>query len=65
MPDQHRLEGFVAGGRVAAEVFVLRPDYRALLIAVDGIAPGPREPASEQLLMSAEAAARAALAISR
>jgi DNA/RNA-binding domain of Phe-tRNA-synthetase-like protein len=61
MPDQDGLEEFVAGGRVAAEVFALRPDYRALLIAVDGIAPCPSDAASEELLLSAEAAARAAL----
>lgn len=61
MPDQDELEEFVAGGRVAADVFALRPDYRALLIAVDGIAPGPSDPASAELLLLAEAAARLAL----
>jgi len=61
MPDQDELEEFVAGGWVAADVFALRPDYRALLIAVDGIAPGPSDPASGELLLSAEASARMAL----
>jgi DNA/RNA-binding domain of Phe-tRNA-synthetase-like protein len=61
MPNRDGLEEFVAGGRVAAEVFALRPDYRALLIAVDGIAPGPSDPASEELLLMAETAARMAL----
>jgi DNA/RNA-binding domain of Phe-tRNA-synthetase-like protein len=40
-------------------VFDLRPDYRALLLAVDGLAPGPGDADSESLLASAEAAARA------
>jgi DNA/RNA-binding domain of Phe-tRNA-synthetase-like protein len=61
MPDQDKLEEFLSGGRVAADVFALRPDYRALLIAVDGIAPGPSDPASDELLLAAEVAARAAL----
>ena len=43
MADQNELEEFVTGARVAADVFTLRPDYRALLIAVDGIAPGPSD----------------------
>jgi DNA/RNA-binding domain of Phe-tRNA-synthetase-like protein len=42
-------------------VFALRPDYRALLLAVDGITPGGSDDASEALLRSAEDAARAAL----
>jgi len=31
------LREFLAGGRVDAAVFALRPHYRALLLAVDGI----------------------------
>jgi DNA/RNA-binding domain of Phe-tRNA-synthetase-like protein len=46
---------------VAGSVFALRPDYRALLIAVDGIVPGPSDDQSEALLLEAETAARAAL----
>src|SRR5207237_8609543 len=43
-------------------VFALRPDYRALLVAVDGIVPGPSDEASEALVQAAEASVRAALA---
>lgn len=55
-------EQFLAGGRVDPDVFALRPDYRVLLIAVDGIVPGPSDEASEQVLRAAEQAARQALA---
>ncbi|MDT0196491.1 phenylalanine--tRNA ligase beta subunit-related protein [Arthrobacter sp. AB6] len=46
---------------VEPAVFELRPDYRALLIAVDGLVPGPSDEASNTLLEKAEAAAQAAL----
>jgi DNA/RNA-binding domain of Phe-tRNA-synthetase-like protein len=52
---------FLAGARVDAAVFALRPDYRVLLLAVDGIVPGPGDQASDALLLAAEAAAREAL----
>ena len=39
----------------------LRPDYRALLIAVDGLVPGPSDDASDALLAQAESSARSAL----
>jgi DNA/RNA-binding domain of Phe-tRNA-synthetase-like protein len=55
------LQQFLAGGRVDAAVFALRPDYRALLLAVHGLVPGPGDPGSEALLHTAEAAAREAL----
>jgi DNA/RNA-binding domain of Phe-tRNA-synthetase-like protein len=51
---------FLAGACVDATVFALRPDYRVLLLAVDGIVPGPDDQASDALL-AAEAAAREAL----
>ena len=38
------VQGFLAGACVDAEVFALRPDYRVLLLAVDGIRPGPGRP---------------------
>jgi DNA/RNA-binding domain of Phe-tRNA-synthetase-like protein len=50
---------FLAGAQVDAGVFALRPDYRALLLVVDGLVPGPSDEASETHLRSAEAAARA------
>jgi len=55
------LEEFLAGARVDAAVFALRPDYRALLLAVDGLVPGPGDQDSDALLQAAEAAAREAL----
>jgi DNA/RNA-binding domain of Phe-tRNA-synthetase-like protein len=56
------LEAFLAAGSIGAEVCALRPDYRALLLAVDGIVPGPSDDVSEALLSAAEHAARDALA---
>ncbi|MCW2810544.1 MAG: hypothetical protein JWP61_1002 [Friedmanniella sp.] len=47
--------------RVDPAVFALRPDYRALLIAVEGIVPAPSDEASDHLLQVAESAARRAL----
>ena len=61
MPDVSTLEQFLAGGQVRAAVFALRPDYRAMLLAVDGLVPGPSDPASDVLLQAAESAAREAL----
>jgi DNA/RNA-binding domain of Phe-tRNA-synthetase-like protein len=61
MPDAGMLEDFLAGARVDAAVFALRPDYRAMLLAVDGIVPGPSDAGSDALLQAAEAAARQAL----
>lgn len=37
------LEQVLAGARVEGEVFALRPDYRAVLLAVDGLVPGPSD----------------------
>jgi DNA/RNA-binding domain of Phe-tRNA-synthetase-like protein len=61
VPDLGVLQEFLAGGRVDAAVFALRPDYRAMLLAVDGLVPGPGDQASDALLQAAEAAAREAL----
>src|SRR5580700_952721 len=52
---------FLAGGHVDAAVFALRPDYRAMLLAVGGLVPGPSDEASDALLEAAESAAREAL----
>jgi DNA/RNA-binding domain of Phe-tRNA-synthetase-like protein len=52
---------FLAGGQVDAAVFALRPDYRAMLLAVDGLVPGPSDSGSDALLQAAEAAADEAL----
>jgi DNA/RNA-binding domain of Phe-tRNA-synthetase-like protein len=56
------LDAYLAGSAVATDVWDLRPDYRAMLIAVDGIEPGPSDEATEVLLQAAEESARAALA---
>ncbi|GEP34314.1 hypothetical protein NSZ01_20820 [Nocardioides szechwanensis] len=56
-PHSHGAQQLLAGGRVDAAVFDLRPDYRAMLLTVDGIVPGPSDEASEALLQDAEAAA--------
>ncbi len=61
MPEPLDLEEFLSGARVDAGVFALRPDYRALLLAADGLEPGPGDAGSEALLQRAETAARAAL----
>ncbi|MEE3849449.1 phenylalanine--tRNA ligase beta subunit-related protein [Gordonia sp. LSe1-13] len=58
MPE---LSLLLARARVDGAVFALRPDYRALLIAVDGLVPGPGDDSSEALLQGAEASARRAL----
>jgi DNA/RNA-binding domain of Phe-tRNA-synthetase-like protein len=55
------LQEFLAGGQADAAVFALRPDYRAMLLAVDGIVSGPSDQASDALLQTAEAAAAEAL----
>ncbi|MEV5507976.1 B3/B4 domain-containing protein [Streptomyces orinoci] len=43
-------------------VHQLRPDYRALVIAAEGLRPGPSDRTSERLLAAAEETARAWLA---
>ena len=58
MPEPDILRKFLAGSRVDAAVFALRPDYRVVLIAVDGIVPGPSDRSSEALLLKAETCAR-------
>jgi DNA/RNA-binding domain of Phe-tRNA-synthetase-like protein len=61
MPDVPVLETFLAGAQVDAAVLALRPDYRAVLLAVDGLVPGPSDEASDALLRAAEAAAHEGL----
>ena len=58
MPESGMLQEFLDGGQVDAAVFALRPDYRALLLAVDGLVPGPSGQAGEEMLQAAESAAR-------
>ncbi len=61
MFETSALEQFVQGGRVDAAVFAVRPDYRALVVAVDGIVPGGSDDVSERLLQAAETSAQQAL----
>jgi DNA/RNA-binding domain of Phe-tRNA-synthetase-like protein len=60
------LEAFLAGASVDDAVLKMRPDYRALLLAVDGLDAGASADGSsldsEELLAAAEASAAAALA---
>jgi DNA/RNA-binding domain of Phe-tRNA-synthetase-like protein len=51
----------LSSATIAPEVFSLRPDYRALLITLDNLTPGPSDSTSEALLLSAETHARALL----
>ncbi len=52
------LEQFLAGALVDTAVFALRPDYRALLIAVGGVTPAAGDDESEALVRRAESQAR-------
>jgi DNA/RNA-binding domain of Phe-tRNA-synthetase-like protein len=63
MSDASYLEEILSGARVEAAVFALRPDYQVMLLAADGIIPGPSDHSSEALLLSAEAAAHDALRV--
>ncbi|MDN3460849.1 phenylalanine--tRNA ligase beta subunit-related protein [Rhodococcus sp. APC 3903] len=62
MPLQHNtLEEFLSKARVEADVFALQPDCRVMLLAVEGLMPGPSDQGSEVLLETAEIRARDAL----
>ena len=61
MADLGMLEAILATTSVDAAVSALRPDYRALLVAVDGVVNGPSDEASDRLLRAAEGTARKAL----
>lgn len=58
MPDRSALQQFLDDAEVEDAVFALRPDYRVVLLAVDGIVPGPSDDMSDALLADAETAAR-------
>jgi DNA/RNA-binding domain of Phe-tRNA-synthetase-like protein len=57
MTDAGMLYSFLAESSVDPAVFSLRPDYRAMLLTVDGLIPGPSDEASDALLQAAETAA--------
>src|ERR1700747_1976041 len=54
------LQEFLTDARVDDAVFALRSDYRAALVAVDGLIPRPSAQASDALLAGAEEIARRA-----
>ncbi len=58
MAESASLLAILDGALVDAEVFSLRPDYRARLVAVDGLVPGPSDESSDRLLRAAENSAR-------
>lgn len=62
MVETSSWQEFLDGARVDDAVFTHRPDNRALLLAVDGIAPGPADDQSGALLRRAEEAAAGLLA---
>jgi DNA/RNA-binding domain of Phe-tRNA-synthetase-like protein len=62
MTDIDTLGKFLAEAAIDPNVSALRPDYRVLLLAVDGLVPGASDEASDAFLQAAEAAAREALA---
>ena len=62
MPEARALEDALADATVERSVFELRPDYRAVLLAIDGLVSGAGAEASEELLQRAEAHARDLLA---
>jgi DNA/RNA-binding domain of Phe-tRNA-synthetase-like protein len=55
------LDQVLAGATVDPEVLALRPDYRAMLVAADGLVAGPSDDQSEAFLRAAEAAAAEAM----
>jgi len=61
MPDQKDLAEFLSDARVEPAVLDLRPDYRVLLVAVDGLRPGPSDELSHRLVTRAESAVRQSL----
>jgi DNA/RNA-binding domain of Phe-tRNA-synthetase-like protein len=58
----HDVSALLGSAAIAPDVWELRPDYRALLIAVTGVRGGPSDDVSEEALRRAEDAARTRLA---
>ena len=54
MKSTEELQKFVDSAWIGLSVFELRPDYKTILIAVDGLTPGPSDELSEQILVAAE-----------
>lgn len=62
MRDLQQLQQILDAATVDADVFALRPDYRAVLVAASGLEPAGTDEVSEQLLRAAEQTATEALA---
>lgn len=56
------LEETLAGAMIDPSVVELRPDYRAMLLTISGMKPGPSDATSEALLVQAETSGREVLA---
>ncbi|KAI9037485.1 B3/B4 domain-containing protein [Aspergillus affinis] len=54
MAGPRTAQQLLQSARVAPEIFALRPDYRALLMVVEGIPPGPSDASSQAMLQEAE-----------
>ena len=65
MPEALSAAEFLARSRVDADVFALRPDYRALLLVAEGLDPATADPAQrarvDGLVAAAEEHARTVL----
>lgn len=61
MPSNDSHEHFLSAASVEPAVFELRPDYRALLLVIDGFEAAPSNPVSDELVDAAEAHARTLL----
>ncbi|MST31757.1 hypothetical protein GHK86_03315 [Acidimicrobiaceae bacterium USS-CC1] len=62
MAEGGRGETFLARCSVDAGVFALRPDYRVVLVAAEGLVGGPTDETSDALLREAERTAQVLLA---
>lgn len=54
MAEPTDLDGLIDGAEVQPAVLELRPDYRVMLLAVDGLTSGARDPYTDTLLHRAE-----------
>ncbi|PNP43635.1 hypothetical protein TGAMA5MH_04607 [Trichoderma gamsii] len=58
MSSTFSAQKLLQSARVSPEIFKLRPDYRVLLMTVEGVPPGPSDSISETLLIDAETNAK-------
>ncbi len=54
MPGKLPAQDLLKSARISTEIFTLRPDYRALLMIVEGIPPGPSTATTSAMLQEAE-----------